>query len=95
MVLAMMIFEWFMKTSVQWAQSQESLKKCVFLVLEKLQQNKIARLARVTFTKSMFVERWCLAQIHVASLSCEKRAMRPANVGSPTQHLTFNLAKIF
>ena len=69
----MTIFKWFMKASFQWASIHETLKKCVYLVLEKLVNVNVGRFPRIRFTKIIFLETWCLAQIHILSVLSENQ----------------------
>ena len=55
-----------MKTSFQWTSFQKTLKNVRSFALDKLSKVKVGRFSEVIFTKNMFVEARCLAQIHLA-----------------------------
>ena len=53
--------------------SPQNIEKCVCLVLGKLAKIKVGRLPKIAFTKNIFLEARCLAQIHVASVLSENQ----------------------
>ena len=66
--------------------SSRNVEKCVCLILENLAKVKVGRLPEKTFTKNVFLEATCLAQIHVASVLSKNQGNLALHSDGTTKH---------
>ena len=66
--------------------SFRNVEKCVCLILENLTKVKVGRVPEKTFTKNVFLEARCLAQIHVASVLSKNQGNLALHSDGTTKH---------